>query len=94
MGQDILFSNKKKVDTLKKYIYNNRLKEEEIDKVLTSFAESFYTAGLEHGEIICKNVAKRIKSAEKKCRDKSFDRVYSIIEDDLCNHILSKKKTK
>jgi len=94
MANDTLLKDKSGVETLKNYLYNNRLKEEEIDRRLTEFSEKYYMMGISHGDIISKNNSKRIKNAINKCRDAKFNVLMEIIDDEHDQLILNSRKKK
>ncbi len=92
MSNETLFKNNHEVETLKNYLYKNRLAEDEIDRRLTDFGEYFYKEGFDHGCVVQRNVRKKIESAQAKCRNDAFARIFEVIDDEHSQLILNKKK--
>ena len=94
MTNDILFKNNSRIEPLKKYLYNNYLKEAEIDQRLNEFGDYCYREGVKHGTVVQKNVDRRIALAQKNGRDKKFDALFEYIDEQHDQFILSQKKKK
>lgn len=88
----ILFKNSQKVETLKKYLYSNRLSESEIDRRLTEFGNDIYIKGFDHGCIVQKNVAKRISDALNRIKTKHFDALFETLDEEQAKRIFEKNK--
>ena len=87
----ILYKNEKLAEITINYLYGQRLRKDEVYKVVNEAFNKVYVTGLNHGEVVTKNVTKRIKNAQLKCRKKRFELVLAQIEDEIAERKMRRK---
>jgi len=90
--EETIFYNRKKIETLKNYLYGNRLSGDEIDRRLTEFYNNANLAGINRGALIQRNVNKRINNAQQKIRTNKFNKLFEELEEKQSQKLMDKKK--